>query len=208
MEDLKEKKERLIRELQDCGLLKGKKILDAFRKVPRENFILPGQRDYAYANEPLPILKGQTISQPLTVVAMTEALDLKEGQKILEVGSGSGYQAALLAELAGRNGKVITIEIIPELAGFAEKNLRRDGYTNAEVIPGDGSKGYAEEAPYDRIMVTASATRIPQKLVEQLKEGGRMVIPVGEEMYLIRKNKGKIEKTMLGHYMFVPLVED
>ncbi len=208
MNELKEKKERLIRELQDRGLLKDKRILDAFRKVPREEFVLAEHRGYSYVNEPLPILKGQTISQPLTVAAMTEALDLKEGQKILEVGTGSGYQAAILSELTGKSGRVITIERIHELAEFAAGNLHRTGYSNVTVIEGDGSTGYENQAPYDRIMVTASAVRIPPKLIEQLKEGGKMVIPVGKEMYLIGKKKGKIEKAMLGYYMFVPLVED
>lgn len=206
MKTLREKKERLIRELQDYGHLKGKRILDAFRKVNREEFVPQEQRDCAYVNEPLPIMKGQTISQPLTVVAMTEALDVREGQKILEVGSGSGYQAAIIAELAGIEGKVITIERIHELAEFAKKNLRK--YPNATVIEGDGSKGYEAEAPYDRIMVTASAGRIPPKLVEQLKENGKMMIPVGNEMYLVEKKKKGILKTMIGYYRFVPLVED
>lgn len=198
------KKESLIREIIEYGYLKTPEIIAAFRKVQREEFVLPEHRDYAYVNEPLPIAAGQTISQPLTVAAMTETLQPAKGQKILEVGAGSGYQAAILAEIVGSKGKVITTEVIPELARFAEENLKRCGYKNVFVILWDGSLGYASEAPYDRIIVTAAAPKIPEPLIEQLKKGGRLVIPIGDELYVIEKNK-EIRKTFLGYYAFVPM---
>ncbi|MBI2579214.1 MAG: protein-L-isoaspartate(D-aspartate) O-methyltransferase [Candidatus Aenigmarchaeota archaeon] len=200
----KEKREKLVREIIETGFLRTEEIIAAFRKVPREEFVLPQFRDHAYANEPLPIAAGQTISQPLTVAAMTEALQPEKGQKILEVGSGSGYQAAILAEIAGNKGKIITTEFIPGLAKFAEENLKRCGYKNVFVILHDGSQGYEKEKPYDRIIVTAAAPNIPEPLIDQLKKGGKLVIPVGDEMFLVEKNK-EIKKTFLGYYAFVPL---
>ncbi|MBI4018303.1 MAG: protein-L-isoaspartate(D-aspartate) O-methyltransferase [Candidatus Aenigmarchaeota archaeon] len=201
---LAEKRGRLVREIIDMGFLRTEEIIAAFRKVPREEFVLPQYKEYAYANEPLPIAAGQTISQPLTVAAMTEALQPASGMKILEVGAGSGYQAAILAEIVGGKGKVITTEFIPELARFAQDNLARCGYKNVFVILHDGSLGYGKEAPYDRIIVTAAAPDIPQALTEQLKEGGRLVITVGDELFLVEKDK-EIKKTFLGYYAFVPL---
>ncbi len=198
------KREVLVREIIDYGYLKTPSIINAFRKVKREEFVLPQYKDYAYVNEPLPIMAGQTISQPLTVAGMTEALQPQKGQKILEVGAGSGYQAAILAEIVGKKGKIITTEIISELAVFAKNNLKRCGYENVFVIVWDGSLGYEKEAPYDGIIVTASAPKIPQPLIDQLKKGGRLVIPVGDELYVIEKN-AHIKKTFLGFYAFVPL---
>lgn len=198
-------RESLIKELKDCGCLKSKEAVSAFKKVPRERFVLPEYRKYAYANEPLPIEEGQTISQPLTVAVMTEALHPKKGDNILEIGSGSGYQAAILSEIVGCRGRIITIERIKALFDFASSNLK--DYKNVTVIHGNGSKGYEKYAPYDGIIVTASAANIPETLITQLKPYGRMVIPVGNEMFLIEKRGGKIEKTFLGYYAFVPLVE-
>ena len=196
------KKEQLLRELIDGGYLRSRAVIEAFRKVPRENFVLPEHIRYAYANYPLPIPGQQTISQPLTVAVMTEALEPRRGDRVLEVGSGSGYQAAILSEVVGPTGKIITTEIIPELFEFAKKNL--SGYKNVTVVHTDGSKGYEKESPYDRIIVTASAPRVPEPLAEQLKEGGRLVIPVGDQMIIVEKNKGLQEK-FLGYYAFVPL---
>jgi protein-L-isoaspartate(D-aspartate) O-methyltransferase len=183
-----------------------KKVIDAFRKVPRENFVLPEYKEFAYDDNPLPILKGQTISQPTTVMIMTDALEVKEGQKILEIGSGSGYQSAILSVLVGEKGKVYTTEIIPELAEFAKKNLK--DYKNVKVIKAKGV-GYKKEAPYDRIIVTAAAREIPFKLLEeQLKDSGIMIVPVGppylQRLLKIRKLK-KIKIEDLGDFMFVPL---
>ncbi len=196
-------KEQLIRELIEDGWLKTRAVIEAFQKVPRENFVPPAYKKYAYANEPLPIAAGQTISQPLTVAVMTEALAARNGDKLLEVGTGSGYQAAILSEIVGPNGKVITTEIIPELFMSAKENLK--DYKNVVVLNIDGSLGYSKEAPYDRIIVTASAPNIPEPLVEHLKDGGRLIIPVGDRMMLIEKEKNKIKETFLGYYAFVPL---
>src|SRR3989338_1044584 len=195
-------KEQLLRELIEGKYLRTKAVIDAFRKVPRENFVLPEHIRCAYANYPLPIPGQQTISQPLTAAVMTEALETRRGDKVLEVGAGSGYQAAILSEIAGPTGKIITTEIIPELFEFAKKNLA--SYENVKVLNIDGSLGYEKESPYDRIIVTASAPRVPKPLVRQLKEGGRLVIPVGDQMIIVEKNNGLQEK-FLGYYAFVPL---
>jgi len=202
------KKEVLINSLISEGWLKTDIIISAFRKVPREKFVPSELKRFAYVDEPLPIGYGQTISQPLTVAAMTEALGPKKGDKILEVGTGSGYQAAILSEIVGERGKIITTERIPELVNFAKNNLK--DYKNVYVVEYDGSKGYPEEAPYDRIIVTASAPKIPEPLIEQLKVNGRMVIPVGDMMFVVDKVKSsknyEIKKKMIGYYVFVPLI--
>ncbi len=195
-------KNELIRELIESGCLRTKAVIDAFRAVSRENFVPKEYEKHAYGNYPLPIAAGQTISQPLTVAAMTEALETAKGNKILEVGTGSGYQAAILSEIVGSTGKVITTEIIPELFDFAKKNLRN--YKNVAVLNVDGSLGYTPEKPYDRIIVTASAPTVPRPLIEQLKDGGRLVIPVEDRMLLIEKNS-KTKETFIGYYSFVPL---
>ncbi len=205
--DLNKQKEYLIKGLIDLGCLKSESVINAFRKVPREEFVLPKYRDHAYVNEPLPIMEGQTISQPLTVAAMTEALDVKPGQKVLEVGTGSGYQAAILSVLVGKKVSVITTERIKQLYDFAKDNLEKCGFRNALVVNADGSQGFEKMAPYDRIIVTASAEKVPELLLKQLKNGGKLVIPVGNELLLVKKIKPKeFKKTFLGYYVFVPLL--
>jgi len=203
--DLKREKERLINSLISEGFLKSPDVIRAFRKIPREKFVLERYIEHSYDNIPLPILENQTISQPLTIAAMTEALQPSNGQKILEVGAGSGYQAALIAEIIGRSGRIITTDRIKELVIFARNNLKKTGYNNITVVEYDGSQGYEKEAPYDRIIVTASAPEIPEALINQLKKGGKLVIPVKDEMFLVEKNK-EIKKTLLGYYVFVPLI--
>jgi protein-L-isoaspartate(D-aspartate) O-methyltransferase len=203
--DLKTAKERLINSLINDGYLKRPDVIEAFRKVPREEFVLERYREHSYDNIPLPILEDQTISQPLTVAVMTEALQPRIGQKILEVGAGSGYQAAILAEIVGKSGRIITTDRVRGLVDFAWKNLKKAGYSNVTVVEWDGSEGYDKEAPYDRIIVTASAPEIPRPLIDQLKKNGRLVIPVRDEMFLVEKNK-EMKKTLLGYYVFVPLV--
>ena len=203
--ELAKKKEMLIKEIIYYGFLKTPAVIEAFRKVPRENFVPENMRSCAYINEPLPIGMGQTISQPLTVAAMTEALKPEKGSKILEVGSGSGYQAAILSEIVGQSGRVITTERIAELYEFAKSNLKN--YKNVIVLYHDGMNGCKEHAPYDRIIVTAAAREIPEALLEQLAKGGRMVIPVGEQMTVVKKDaKGRIEQEFIGYYAFVPLL--
>jgi len=186
------------------GLVKSKRVLDALAKVPRENFVLEKYRELAYLDEPLPLLAGQTISQPTTVAIMTDSLNVKPGQKVLEVGTGSGYQAAILAELVGPKGKVFTVERIKALVQFAKKNLKR--YKNVKVIYTDGTKGYTKAAPYDRIIVTACAAQLPDILFAQLKEKGIMVIPIEDKMYRITKIRGKPKFEDLGWFVFVPLL--
>lgn len=201
---------QLIEKWEYEGVVSDKRVLDAFKKVRREQFVLDEYKDQTYLDEPLPIPAGQTISQPTTVVLMLDALDVKQGQKVLEIGAGSGYNAALLGVLVGKNGKVITTEIVPELVGFAKNNLKKAGIANVKVVHSDGSIGYAKEAPYDRIICTAAAPRIPKALEAQLKEGGILLIPVGpmyaQRMIKARKVKGKLETEDLGDFIFVPLI--
>lgn len=202
--DLNKEKQQLIDHLIVADYLKTSCIIEAFRKVPREKFIPEEMLPAAYGNHPLPIGECQTISQPLTVAAMTEALKPDQGQKILEIGAGSGYQAAILSLIIGSSGKVVTIERIQKLAEYARNNLR--DYKNVSVVCGDGTNGHKNEAPYDRVIVTAAAPEVPEPLVNQLKNGGRMVIPVVDKMVLVEKNEDKTKETMLGNYVFVPLV--
>jgi len=197
-------KEALLIYWRTTSTITDDKILKVFEKVPRENFILQKYASDAYFDEPLPIGYGQTISQPTTVAIMTSALNPKTGQKILEIGTGSGYQAAILSELAGEAGKVYTLERIKELASFARKNLK--DYKNVSAIHADGTKGYKKAAPYDCIIVTAAASELPKQLFVQLKENGVMVIPIEDHLFRITKVKGKSVMEDLGLFAFVPLV--
>lgn len=186
--------------------IKDKGVLDAMLKVPRHKFIPVHLRLSAYADSPLPIGEGQTISQPYIVALMTELLELDETEKVLEIGTGSGYQAAILAELAK---EVYTIEILEPLTKTAEKRLKNLGYKNIKVKCGDGFFGWEEHAPFDAIIVTCAPGKVPQPLVEQLAEGGRMVIPVGEhyqELELITKEKGRIKTANVIPVRFVPML--
>jgi protein-L-isoaspartate(D-aspartate) O-methyltransferase len=184
-----------------------KRVLDAFRQVPRHLFVPENIRESAYDDCALPIGSGQTISQPYMVAIMTEKLELKGGEKVLEVGTGSGYQAAILAELAQ---KVISIERLPGLSENAQKILLGLGYANVEMRLGDGTEGYAPESPYNGIIVTAACPAPPPPLIDQLAEGGRLVLPVGDRylqtLTIIRKIKGKIETESSIGCMFVPLL--
>ena len=182
--------------------------LCALRKVPRHKFVPPQWIKYAYDDTPLPIGSEQTISQPYIVALMTELIKPKKGQRILEVGTGSGYQAAILAEIVD---SVYTIEILSELAVSAAEQLKQLGYRNIIVRCGDGYEGWKEFAPFDGILVTAAAEHIPQPLIEQLKDGGVMVIPVGSEMFvqtltLVKKRGKDIETQTIIPVRFVPLI--
>lgn len=183
-------------------------VMDAMAKVPREDFVPDDLKPYAYDNNPLPIGFGQTISQPYIVALMTDLLAPDKSKVILEVGAGSGYQAAILATLVKR---VYTIEIIPELAGRAQRRLTKLGYDNVEVLQGDGHMGFPRHAPYDGIIVTAAPSYVPSPLKEQLKPGGRLVIPVGpphtiQNLMLIEKNdQGAFATREILTVAFVPL---
>jgi protein-L-isoaspartate(D-aspartate) O-methyltransferase len=184
------------------------KVFDALRKVPRHEFVPDGERPYAYENRPLPIGYGQTISQPYIVAVMTDLLKLKKTDRVLEVGTGSGYQAAILAELAA---SVYSIEIIEQLGKQAAENLKRAGYGAVNTRLGDGYYGWETEAPFDAIVVTAVASHIPPPLIKQLRPGGRMVIPVGAQFmtqYLVLVSKGvdgKVTTRQILPVSFVPL---
>ncbi len=199
-------KERLIKYWLKEGIIKDKKLIEAFKSVPREKFIMEYYLDDAYGDYPLPIGGGQTISQPTTVMIMVNALELKKTDKVLEVGAGSGWCAAIISKLCK---KVITTEIIPELAEFARNNLKKCRINNAKVIYYDGSGGYEKEAPYDAIIVTAACPSIPEPLIGQLKDGGRLIAPVqsllGQSMIKITKSGKETTEENLGSFMFVPL---
>ncbi len=194
---------------KSSGLVTGKAVIRAFQSVPRELFVPDNYRGQAYGDYPLPIPAGQTISQPTTVMIITQALELGKGMKVLEVGAGSGYQAAVIAQIVGKKGRVYATEIIPELAAFAAANLKRAGISNVEVINWDGSRGYGPAAPYDRIVVSAACREIPSPLIEELKDGGILVAPVGpsfgQVLTRVRKCDGKLSYEPLGDFMFVPL---
>jgi protein-L-isoaspartate(D-aspartate) O-methyltransferase len=202
--------EKLIEGIKCLEYLKSKNIEDALRKYKREFFVPESMKHLAYRDFPISIGFNQTISQPSTVVAMTEALDVKKDQKILEIGTGSGWQAAILSHLVGEKGFVYTIEVIEELAEFAKNNIKRLGIKNIEVFVKDGSLGLKERAPFDRIIVTAACPDTPKPLLNQLKIDGIIVIPIGnlylQEMYIVKKLKDKIEKKSIGSFMFVQLV--
>lgn len=185
------------------------KVLEAFSSVPREEFVLPELRIRSYEDKPLPIPRGKTISQPSTVLIMTEALELGEGQHVLEVGSGSGYQSAIIARMI-TPGELVSIEVLPELVQFSKQNLKHVGINNVSVIESDGSQGYAEKAPYDRIIVTAAMPSISQVMLNQLKDGGVLVAPVGDlkvqRMLKLTKRGSRMEQQDLGEFVFSPLV--
>jgi len=193
------------RGVKDVGVLK------AVQKVEREKFVPEKYRDLAYSDNPLPIGHQQTISQPYIVAYMTEHLQISKSHNVLEIGTGSGYQAAILAEMAHH---VFTIEIIPELAESAEKVLMELEYENITVRTGDGYKGWPGEAPFDRIMVTAAPNEIPEKLVDQLAPNGRMILPVGgsifaQYLWLVQKDKeGIVTKEKILAVRFVPMVKE
>ena len=187
------------------------RVMAAMNKVPRHRFVPSGEERYAYDNRPLPIGEGQTISQPFIVALMTDLLDLKAGDKVLEIGTGCGYQAAVLAELAR---EVYTIEIVAPLAKAAAARLAALGYSNVSARSGDGYLGWPEQAPFDAIMVTAGAREVPPALLQQLKPGGRLVIPVGpqwsgQELLVIEKDaSGKTVTRKVLAVRFVPLTRD
>jgi protein-L-isoaspartate(D-aspartate) O-methyltransferase len=206
--DFKAMREKMVETQIKARGVKDPRVLSALRKVERDRFVPEEYLNSAYSDQPLPIGEGQTISQPYIVALMTELLDLKGDEKVLEIGTGSGYQAAILAELAK---EVYTIEIVESLASMANKRLLALGYQNIKVKVGDGYVGWPEAAPFDAIIVTAAPDHIPKPLLDQLKEGGRMVVPVGtyaQELKKIVKRSGKIEATDIIPVVFVPMTGD
>lgn len=204
--DLALKRERMVKEQLMPRGIQEKRVLAAMNKVPREEFVPEELRAASYADQPLPIGYDQTISQPFIVAFMTEQLRPQAQDRVLEIGTGSGYQAAILAELVA---EVYSIEIIEPLAKTAEATLQRLGYKNVHVKVGDGYKGWTEHAPFDIVIVTCAPDHVPQALVDQLKEGGRMIIPVGgrgeQELYLLEKEKGKLRQRGISPVRFVPM---
>ena len=202
-------RQRMVEQQIAARGVRDTRVLDAMRKVPRHLFVPESQRYSSYNDFPLPIGDGQTISQPYIVAFMTEILDLKPEERVLEIGTGSGYQAAILAELVE---EVYTIEIIPNLGKRAQKLLNEMGYENIHVKIGDGYKGWPEKAPFDAVIVTCAPEDIPKALIEQLKEGGRMIIPVGMEggiQELVRgvKIKDRLKTQDVLPVRFVPMIK-
>jgi len=204
--DFAAERQRMVQQQLKAHGIKDERVLAAMAKVPREEFVPPESRGASYADGPLPIGYGQTISQPYIVAFMTEQLRLKPSDRVLEIGTGSGYQTAILAELVP---EVYTIEIVEPLAKNAEATLQRLGYKDVHVKAGDGYKGWPEAAPFDAIIVTCAPDRIPQPLTDQLKDGGRMIIPVGErfaqELYLLDKKNGHLKESAVLPVRFVPM---
>jgi len=220
----------LIENLIEEGWLKTPRIIEAFKKIKRVDFLPENMKDLAELNEALPIGYGQTISQPLVVAFMLEQLEPKEGDKILDIGSGSGWTSALLGEIVGKKGRVIAIDIIPELVEFGKNNVAKYNFLApyrtegsgagiekglpagrqgiVEFICADGSKGYKKEAPYDKILTSASAQSLPRAWKEQLKIGGRIVTPIGSSIWLFtKKSETDFEEIEYPGFAFVPLIE-
>ncbi len=209
--NLEANRKAMVEMLKSNGYIRSRKLEEAMLTIPRELFVSSDEACEAYDDRPLRIEYGQTISAPSVVARMTELLDLRDGMKVLEVGTGSGYQAAVLAYMVGNAGHVWSIERIPELARRAEERLRLLGLSErVTIVVGDGSIGYRDAAPFDRIIVTAAAPKVPKPLIDQLSDGGIMVIPVGsrEEQVLIKvvKRGGEVHYEQDVEVLFVPLI--
>ena len=203
----RQRKEMVADQIRRRGV-EDERVLAAMQEVPRHLFVPREMQQMAYMDTPLPIGQGQTISQPYVVAVMTELAQIRPGEKVLEIGTGSGYQAAVLA---GLTDKVFTVEVLPSLAAGAENRLKTMGYTQVHVRAGDGALGWPEEAPFDAILVTAAPEQVPQPLLDQLAEGGVLVAPVGpaggyQRLRRIRKTGGKIEEEENIPVSFVPMV--
>lgn len=204
-----ERREIMVRQQIELRGVENQEVLSAMQKVERHKFVLPDNIEEAYDDHPLPIGYGQTISQPYIVGIMSEAIEPNKDMKILEIGTGSGYQAAVLAEICD---SVFTIEVVPELGEKAKKLLNNElGYDNVFIKVGDGYLGWPDNAPFDAIIVTCAPTKIPQPLKDQLAEGGKMIIPYGEhyaqKLALLTKENGQIRQEHIIHVRFVPMVD-
>jgi protein-L-isoaspartate(D-aspartate) O-methyltransferase len=208
-QDFAERRQRMVENQIAARGIDDERVLEAMREVPRHEFMPPETRDWAYADRPVPIGEGQTISQPFVVAFMTEAIDPQPDDKVLEIGTGSGYQAAVLSRLVD---EVYTIEIFPSLGEQAREDLLEQGYDNVNVRVGDGFRGWPEEAPFDKIIVTASPEEVPEPLKKQLAEGGRMIIPVGkglsQNLRLLIKEDGRLKEQDVMPVRFVPLINE
>ncbi|NLO07481.1 MAG: protein-L-isoaspartate(D-aspartate) O-methyltransferase [candidate division WS1 bacterium] len=207
-DDFEARRGEMVDGLVEDGIITDQRVIDAMRAVPRHSFVPQGQAGSAYNDNALPIGEGQTISAPSIVGLMTEALQPQPTDRVLEIGTGSGYQAAVLSKLVRH---VYTIEILEPLAVSARNRLQTLGYSNVTVRHGDGYLGWPENAPFDKIIVTCAPEEVPQALVDQLKDGGLMVIPVGEagwaqKLYLMEKKGDRLERTELADVIFVPMV--
>jgi protein-L-isoaspartate(D-aspartate) O-methyltransferase len=210
---MNEEREKLVENLWNHGYITQENVKQAMIKVPREEFMPLEVRPYAYIDRPLPLGEGQTISAPHMVAIIAEKLELEDGMKVLEIGTGFGYNAAVTAEIIGKKGHVYTIERIESLALKARENLQKTGYIETViVIIGDGTHGYPEEAPFDRIYATASAPKVPEPLKEQLKIGGTLLTPIGSDHYfqelvsLKRVSEDDYQMKKLGGVAFVPMI--
>lgn len=207
--NFEESREELVRRLRKEGRIRSIEVENAFLEVPRELFVPDSLKEYSYADTPLEIGLGQTISAPHMIAIMCEDLDLKKGQKVLEIGTGSGYHAAIVAKIVGDEGCVYTVERLAPLADRARENLKKANIKNVVVEIGDGSLGLEKYAPYDRIYVTCAAPDIPPPLIDQLKDGGKLMVPVGYticDLILVEKKDKKIKTKNLGGCAFVPLI--
>ena len=209
MDEIYKQKRELSEQWRNEGI--NERIIQAFLATPRELFVPPEYKREAYLDTALPTIQGQTISQPSTIVTMLHILDIRKEHKVLEIGTGTGYQAALMSHIVKNEGKVISIEIIPELVKEARKNMKKLHITNVTILEKDGNEGHKEEAPYDRIILAAACQEIPPKLIKQLKEEGIIVAPIGQktQQTLVKgaKRGEKINYEYFGSYQFVPLVK-
>ncbi len=202
----------LIKKMENAGILTNPSIKEALSAIDRKDFVLPKHIDYAYVDRPLPIGKGQTISQPSTVVFMLELLDVQKGHSVLDGGSGSGWTTALLSHLVGSNGEVIAMELLDSIKDFGEQNYAKTKYQNAVFIQGNAAKGCPEKAPFDRILISAAATAPPDALISQLALGGKLLIPLqdsrGNLLLLEKLGEDDYKKSYYPGFAFVPFIDD
>lgn len=207
-----QERQKLVKQLLNYSYIKSDSVRKAMEMVPREEFLPSEQKPYAYIDKPLPIGEGQTISAPHMVAIICEILSLKKGMSVLEIGTGFGYNAAVVAEILGESGTIHSIERVESLFNIAKDNLKRTGYKNVNVILGDGTKGFPEASPFDRIYLTAAAPDIPKPLKDQLKVGGLILAPVGridqyQELILVEKiSEDEFKTSNMGGVAFVPLI--
>ncbi len=202
----------LIKKMETGGILKNPSIKEALSAIDRKDFVLPKYVDYAYADRPLPIGEGQTISQPSTVVFMLELLEVEEGHRVLDAGSGSGWTTALLSHLVGPSGEVIAMELLPSLKDLGEQNYGKTQYQNAVFIQGNAAKGCPEKAPFHRILISAGAKSLPAALLSQLALGGKLIIPLqdsrGNLLLLEKLGEDDYKKSYYPGFAFVPFIDD